>query len=527
MNTTFFRISRPYVWALLIVISCTPDKQSEEKIERINLDEITLSQLRKGYDDGTFTIREVVQEYLLRIDEVDNNGPALNSIIYINPDALLQAEELDRELADGKRRGPMHGIPVILKDNIDTQDMPTTAGAVVLQNSYPKYDSYLTKKLKDAGAIILGKSNLSEWANFRAMISSSGWSGVGGQTKNPYVLDRSPCGSSSGSGVAVAANLCALAIGTETNGSIVCPANNNGIVGLKPTVGLISRAGIIPISFSQDTPGPMGRTVEDVAFSLGVMVGVDSADRKTIASLGNGHTDYTQFLVNDGLKGKRIGVLKNSSGFHLKVDVLMKEAIEELKKQGASVVEVELSIDAAEQASFQVMLYEFKDGLNAYLAQTGTAVPVKSINELITFNQSDEIELRYFDQQLLEMADKNGDLQSKEYTEALATMLRLTREEGIDRIMDKHNLDALVAPTGTAAWKTDLINGDHFMGGSSSLAAISGYPNITVPMGFIDNLPVGISFFGAAWTEPTLISIAYSYEQATKHRKKPLFLPTD
>jgi amidase len=527
MNTTFSRLSRHCAWALLIILSCTPDKQPEEKPKRINLDEITLSQLRTGYDDGTFTIREVVQEYLLRIEEVDKNGPALNSIIYINPDALMQAEELDRELADGKKRGPMHGIPVILKDNIDTQDMPTTAGAVILQNSYPKYDSRLTKKLKEAGAIIIAKSNLSEWANFRAMISSSGWSGVGGQTKNPYVLDRSPCGSSSGSGVAVAANLCALSIGTETNGSIVCPANNNGIVGLKPTVGLISRAGIIPISFSQDTPGPMGRTVEDVAFSLGVMVGVDSADSKTLASVGNGHSDYTQFLVDDGLKGKRIGVLKNSSGFHPKVDALMKEAIEELKKQGASVVEVELKVDEAEQASFQVMLYEFKDGLNDYLSKAGAPVPARSISELIAFNKADETELRYFDQQLLEMADKKGDLQSKEYIEALATMYKLTREEGIDRVMDRHNLDALVAPTGTAAWKTDLINGDHFIGGSSSLAAISGYPAISVPMGFIDNLPVGISFFGAEWSEPTLISIAYSYEQATKHRKKPLFLPTD
>jgi amidase len=495
----------------------------------INLEEISITDLQEGYKKGQFTIAMVIQQYLTRINDVDKNGPQLNSVIELNPDALQIAAELDKELAAGKSRGPLHGIPVLLKDNIDTHDkMHTTAGATVLRNSIPLQDSWVAKKLREAGAVIIGKTNLSEWAHFRANIAASGWSGLGGQTKNPYVLDRNPCGSSSGSGVAVSANLCAFAIGTETDGSIVCPSNNNGIVGLKPTVGLISRAGIIPISSTQDTPGPMGRSVRDVAISLGLLTGVDPADNKTAASIGNIQTDYTAFLKADGLKGKRIGLLKNATGFHPKVDALLNETVTYLKKQGAEVIEIQFPLDGAVyNASFQVMLYEFKDGLNNYFKGLGSNVPVKSLKELIEFNKTDSVELKYFSQALLEQAEGKGDLQSPEYKKALAYMLKATRENGIDKLLKENKLDALMAPTGGPAWKTDLINGDLFLGSSSSYAAISGYPNISVPMGFIDELPVGISFFGKAWSEPVLLEIAYAYEHGTKHRKAPKYIETN
>jgi amidase len=348
---------------------------------------------------------------------------------------------------------------------------------------------------------------------------------VGGQTKNPYILDRNPCGSSSGSGVAVSANLCVLAIGTETNGSIVCPSNNNGIVGLKPTVGLISRSGIIPISFSQDTPGPMGRTVTDVAICLGTLTGIDQADSKTLSAKGKFQSDYTKFLRTDGLKGKRIGLIKDAMGFHHKVDTLMVKTVSLLKSQGAEVIELEFPLNGdIEKASLTVMLYEFKDGLNKYFKSLGNNAPVKSMEELIRFNKSDTIELKYFDQHLLEMAQEKGTLESAGYREALAKMLQGTRDGGIDKVMNEHHLDALMVPTGAPAWKTDLIDGDLYLGGNSSWAAISGYPNITVPMGFIDELPVGVSFFGRAWSEPILLEIAYAYEQSTKHRRMPKFL---
>jgi amidase len=508
---------------MMAMVSC------QTQIEKSFLEEVTITQLQQDYRQGKYTITEVVEEYLERIAAIDQNGPKLNSIIQINPDAMQIAAALDREMAAGDIRGPMHGIPVILKDNIDTHDkMPTTAGSLALQNSFPRKDSWLAKKLKEAGAIIIAKSNLSEWANFRADFSSSGWSGIGGQTKNPYVLDRNPCGSSSGSGVAVSANLCALAFGTETNGSIVCPANNNGIVGLKPTVGLISRSGIIPISFTQDTPGPMGRTVEDVAICLGSLVGIDPEDSKTLESEGLYESDYTRFLKQDGLKGKRIGLLTNVMGYHHKVDILTHKSVAYLESQGAEVIEIEFPGNRSfGQASFQVMLFEFKDGLNKYFASLGNEVPVKNLDDLIEFNKSDSIELRYFDQKLIEMAQEKGDLESAEYKEALATMLKATREKGIDQLMNEHKLNAIMAPTGSPAWKTDLVNGDNFMGGSSSYAAIAGYPNITVPMGFIDELPVGVSFFGRAWSEPLLLEIAYGYEQGTKKRCAPKFLATD
>lgn len=493
------------------------------------LEEMTITELQKGYKDGEYTVSEVVTAYLARIDEIDKNGPALNSIIKINPDALQIAEEFDREYAEGKIRGPLFGIPVVLKDNIDTNDkMPNTAGAIVLRNSFPDTDSPVARKLREAGAVIIAKSNLSEWANFRGTSSTSGWSGIGGQTKNPYVLDRNPCGSSSGSGVAVSANLCMVAIGTETDGSIVCPSNNNGIVGLKPTVGLISRSGIIPISFTQDTPGPMGRTVADVSICLGALTGIDQEDTKTLNSEDKFLKDYSACLKEDGLNGKRIGVVKNSGGFSDRVDSLMRLAIADIKAKGAEVIEVEAPKSSEyDDASFQVLLYEFKDGLNKYFKKLGDDAPVKNLSELIKFNKSDPVELRYFNQKILEMADKKEDLSSPDYRKSLEKMLKATRENGIDKMMNSNNLDALIAPTGSPAWKTDLLLGDHYVGGSSSLAAISGYPAITVPMGFIENLPVGITFFGKDWSEPVLLEIAYSYEQGTKHRKAPRYLATD
>src|SRR5664280_396222 len=531
MKPKFTRFLVLFISLLLCLITCKApvNKKAETRNDNSWIEEMTIGQLQQGYKDGKYKIADIVKVYLDRINEIDKNGPRLNSIIEINPDALLIAEELDSEAAAGKPKGPLFGVPVILKDNIDTHDkMPTTAGATVLKNSLPDADSFVAKKLREAGAVIIAKSNLSEWANFRAKMSSSGWSGVGGQTRNPYVLDRNPCGSSSGSGAAVSANLCMVAIGTETNGSIVCPSNNNGIVGIKPTVGLISRTGIVPISFTQDTPGPMGRTVEDAAIALGALTGIDSSDSKTLASKGKYLTDYTKFLKKDGLNGKRIGLQKKDMGFSDKVDTLMNQTIAYLKSHGAEVVEIEFPKGLNyEDASNQVLLYEFKDGLNKYFAGHTSGSHAKNIKELIEFNKSDSIELRYFDQSILEQAEKKGDLNSPEYRKALADMTKATREGGIDKVMNSYRLDAIMAPTGSPAWKTDLLLGDHFVGGSSSLAAIAGYPAITVPMGFIDDLPVGVTFYGKAWTEPILLEIAYSYEQGTKQRKAPKFKTTD
>jgi amidase len=529
---TYLKLSTLLILALMAgLITCkSPVNSAVVDADTNNwIEELTIGGLQQGYKDGRYTISEIVKIYIDRIEKIDKNGPSLNSIIVVNPDALRIAEELDKELAAGRTRGPMHGIPVILKDNIATHDgMANTAGATVLRSSFPKTDSFVAKKLREAGAVIIAKANLSEWANFRAMMSSSGWSGVGGQTKNPYVLDRNPCGSSSGSGAAVSANLCMIAIGTETNGSIVCPSNNNGIVGIKPTVGLISRSGIVPISFSQDTPGPMGRTVEDVAIALGVLTGTDPSDSKTLASEGKLQNDYTQFLRKDGLQGKRIGLLRKAMGFSDKVDTLVNRTITFLKANGAIVIEIEFPKgEKYEDASYEVMLYEFKDGLNKYFAWLGDESPVSSLKELIEFNKSDSVELDYFDQKILEAAEKKGDINSAEYQKALKLMTKATREDGIDLVMTENKLDAIMAPTGSPAWKTDLLLGDHFVGGSSSLAAISGYPAITIPAGFVGNLPVGVTFFGRAWSEPLLLEIAYSYEQGTKHRRAPRYLVSD
>ncbi|MCB0473466.1 MAG: amidase, partial [Flavobacteriaceae bacterium] len=370
-----------------------------------------------------------------------------------------------------------------------------------------------------------GKANLSEWANFRGELSSSGWSGIGGQTRNPYVLDRNPCGSSSGSGAAVSANLTMLAIGTETNGSIVCPSNANGIVGIKPTVGLVSRSGIIPISFTQDTPGPMARTLTDAALCLNALTGIDSTDSKTLASKGHTANDYTEFLKTDGIKGKRIGIYKAPLGSNYKVDTLFNQAVAYLKSQGAELVEIDkIGESNVGSLSFQVMLFEYKDGLNNYFRSLGPDAPIKNLEELIAFNKKDTVEMAFYNQEYLEMAQEKEGLDSDIYKKTLAAMLKGTREDGIDKIMNEHKLDAIIAPTGGPAWKTDHINGDFFSLGSSSPAARAGYPSVTVPMGFIDALPVGISFFGRAWSEPVLLEIAYSYEQGTKHRKAPEFL---
>jgi amidase len=535
-NLTFLKMKRNYIltkslFVLLSIIllpACNRSgvKQPAEDAAFM-FEEFTITQLQQGYANGDFTVTEVVQAYLDRIAAIDEAGPMLNAVIQVNPDAMAIAAQLDTELKEGKSRGPMHGVPVLLKDNIDTHDqMETTAGSRALSGSHPLQDSYIAMKLREAGAVIIGKANLSEWANFRGNLSSSGWSGVGGQTKNPYILDRNPCGSSSGSGVAVSANLCMIAIGTETNGSIVCPATANGIVGIKPTVGLLSRSGIIPISFTQDTPGPMARSVTDAAIALGVMTGIDPSDSKTAASEGKYLTDYTPYLKEDGLKGKRIGWYTSARGQHFKVDTLMQKAADYIRSQGAEVIEIDnIYSREVSSLSFEVLLYEFRDGLNKYFASLGEAAPVKSVEELIEFNRSDSIELRYYDQELLLEAQQKGSVDSKEFAEILNKMNRLVREEGIDRVMAENDLDAFMAPTGSPAWKTDLINGDAFVISSSSPAAISGYPNITVPMGFIDGLPVGISFFGKAWSEPQLIEIAFAYESGTRYRKAPEFKP--
>jgi amidase len=494
------------------------------------LDEITVDGLRKGMEEGTWTARQICELYLGRIEEIDRSGPELNSIIVTNPDALEIADQLDEERRSGLARGPLHGIPVILKDNIDTGDkMPTTAGSLALAGTIASQDAFITARLRQAGAIVLGKANLSEWANFRSERSSSGWSGVLGQTKNPFALNRNPCGSSSGSGASVSANLTALAIGTETDGSVVCPSNANGVVGIKPTVGLVSRSGIVPIAHSQDTAGPMARTVRDAAILLGVMAGEDTADAGTKGAGSHIESDYTQFLDQGGLDGARIGVWRERFGFHEKVDAILDASVEAMKAAGAEIIDpVELpGVGDAGQHEYEVLLYEFKTDLERYLAGRGDDTHVRTLQDLIEFNEANrDQEMPYFEQEIFLKAQEKGPLSDKEYLEAREACIRLTQAEGIDHAVAEHRLDAIVGPTGGPAWVTDLVNGDHFGGGSSRAAAVSGYPNLTVPAGFIHGLPVGLSFFGPAWTEPRLLAIAYAFEQATKARRKPEFRPT-
>lgn len=505
-------------------------KSALQDVKPFELDEITIADLQDGMNSGRFTARSLVEKYSARVAEVDKNGPAINAVIEMNPDAISIAKELDRERKTKGPRGPLHGIPLLIKDNIDTADrMMTTAGSLALVGSKPPKDSFVAQKLRAAGAVILGKTNLSEWANIRCSHSTSGWSGRGGLTKNPYALDRNPCGSSSGTGAGISANLAAVGIGTETDGSIVCPSSANGLAGFKPTVGLVSRSGIVPISHSQDGAGPMCRTVRDAAILLSVLTGVDPDDAATSASAGKSQTDYAQFCDPNGLKGSRIGVARKYFGFNDAVDALMEQAIDVMKKQGATIVDpadVE-TLGKFDESELLVFMYELKADLNAYLARLGPGAPVRTLKDIIEFNERNHSkEMPYFGQDLFVKAEDKGPLTEKAYLDALAKNHQLARTEGIDAVMDKNHLDVLVGPTGGPAWLTDLVNGDHSAGGSSNSAAVAGYPNINVTAGYISGLPVGISFFGRAWSEPALIKVAYSFEQATKARQAPRFLPT-
>ena len=502
------------------------------EIKLFELDEITISDLQDGMKSRKFTARSLVEQYSARIEETDKDkhGPEINSIIELNPDALPIADALDQERKAKGPRGPMHGVPVVIKDNIDTGDrMMTTAGSLALVGSKPQQDSHVAQKLRSAGAVILAKTNLSEWANIRSSHSTSGWSGRGGLTKNPYALDRNPCGSSSGTGAGISANLCAVGIGTETDGSIVCPSSSNGLAGIKPTVGLISRSGIIPISHSQDSAGPMCRTVRDAAILLGTLTGVDPADSATGASAGQSHTDYTQFCDPNGLKGARIGIARRYFGFNDAVDALMEQSLDAMKKQGATLVDpanVE-TLGKFDESELLVLLYELKADLNSYLARLSSNFPVHTLKDIIDFNDRNrQKEMPYFGQDLFLKAEAKGALTEKAYIDALEKNHQLARTEGIDATMDKYRLDAMVAPTAGPAWLTDLINGDHSAGGSSNAAAVAGYPNINVTAGFISGLPVGISFFGRAWSEPVLIRLAFAFEQTTRARQAPRFLST-
>jgi amidase len=500
------------------------------RVPAFELEEISIAELQKGMQEGRFTACSLTEKYLERIRQIDQRGPAVNAVIEINPDALSIASVLDKERKEKGARGPLHGIPVLIKDNVGTHDrMVTTAGSLALAGSIPPHDSFVARKLREAGAVIVGKANLSEWANFRSSHSTSGWSGRGGLTRNPYALDRNPCGSSSGSGVAVAANLCAVAVGTETDGSIVCPASVNGIVGIKPTLGLVSRAGIVPIAHSQDTAGPMARTVADAAVLLGALAGPDPADGATAASQGKAERDYARFLDPRGLRGARLGVMRPFFGFDEHVDALMSQALAAMKHEGAELIDpAEFPTkERVDDSELVVLLYEFKADLDAYLAALGPDAPVHSLQEAIEFNvRHRDREMPYFGQDLFVKAQAKGPLTSKEYLDGLEKIRRLTRQEGIDALMEKNQLDALVAPTSGPAWLTDLVNGDHGTGGCATPAAVAGYPHITVPAGFVFGLPVGISFFARAWSEPVLLRLAYAFEQATRLRKPPRFLPT-
>jgi len=496
-----------------------------------DLQEATIAALQQRMESGQDTSRSLAEKYLARIDAVDRQGPALHSVIEINPDALAIADALDAERRAKGPRGPLHGISVLLKDNIATGDhLQTTAGSLALEGSIAAADAFLVTRLREAGALILGKTNLSEWANFRSTHSSSGWSGRGGLTRNPYALDRNPSGSSSGSGVAVSANLCAVAIGTETDGSVVSPSNNNALVGIKPTLGLVSRSGIVPIAHSQDTAGPMTRTVADAAALLSVMSGTDPADPATRESDAKRQRDYTKFLDAGGLAGARLGVVRQRlMGYSPATDRVMEAAIADLKRLGAIIIDPAdvPTIGQFDDSELEVLLYEFKADLNKYLAALGPSAPVHSLKDIIDFNEAHrDAEMPYFGQELMLRAQEKGPLTDKAYLAALEKNHRLSQREGIDAVMDRMHLDALIAPTSGPPWLTDLVNGDYSTNGSSTIAAVAGYPHITVPAGQAFGLPIGLSFIGRAWTEPVLIKLAYAYEQGTKRRAPPTFAPT-
>jgi len=503
--------------------ACSSGPETRE----FDLGETNLDELRRRIDAGEENSRSICEKYLARIDAVDQQGPAVNALLEINPEALEIADRIDREREESGVRGPLHGVPVLLKDNIDTGDqMQTSAGSLALVGSPADQDAYLTQRLREAGAVILGKTNLSEWANFRSSSSVSGWSGRGGLTRNPYALDHNACGSSSGSAVAVSANLAPLAVGTETNGSIICPASINGVVGIKPTLGLVSRSGVVPIAHNQDTAGPMARTVRDAAILLGAMVGADPRDPITAAN--RGLSDYTPFLDANGLQGARLGVARNYFGSREAVDGLIGQALEEMQRRGAELIDVEeLPPNSAwGRDPYLVLLHEFKVGVNTYL-QTRTGVEVGSLAEVIAFNEANrDREMPYFGQEILLDAEETTGLESAEYLRALEKCRRLSRQEGIDLVMEKHGLDAIVAPSTGPSWPTDLENGDPGSGGCSSPAARAGYPHVTIPAGLINGLPVGLSFFAGAFSEPKLLALAYSFEQATHHRRQPGLSPT-
>ena len=504
-------------------------KPARAAASAVALEEATIDGLQAQMKAGTLTARRLTQAYLDRIEALDRKGPALRSVIETNPDALSIADGLDAERKATGPRGPLHGIPILLKDNLDTADrMTTTAGSLALAGSIPLRDSFVAERLRKAGAVLLGKANLSEWANIRSSHSSSGWSGRGGQCRNPYALDRNPCGSSSGSGSAVSANLCAAAIGTETDGSIVCPSTANGLVGIKPTLGLVSRAGIIPIAHSQDTAGPMTRTVRDAAILLGAIAGPDPRDAAT-ADAGRAPKDYTSFLDEGGLRGARIGVARKYFGFHAGVDKVMEAALAEIRKRGAELVDPADIPHTGEydETELTVLLYELKADLNAYLTSLGPQAPVRTLADVIAFNDAHaREEMPYFGQDLFVKAQEKGPLTDLAYVEALAPNRRLAALEGIDAVMTQHKLDAIVAPTGGPAWMTDLVDGDHFGGGMSTPPAVAGYPHVTVPAGYVFGLPVGLSFVGRAWAEPGLIKLAYAFEQATRARRAPSLRPS-
>ncbi|MEO5601228.1 MAG: amidase [Cyclobacteriaceae bacterium] len=528
-RTFIFNAAATWLLPSVVIQGCQTKVKSEGPAsvdeDSFVLDEFTIEVLQRKMADNELTARSILELYLKRVQMIDKEGPGLHAVIEINPDALAIADLLDAERKNGKVRGPLHGIPFLLKDNIDTADkMMTTAGSLALEGHHAKADAPIVEQLRNAGAVLMGKTNLSEWANFRSNRSSSGWSSRGGQTKNPYSLDRNPCGSSSGSGVAVAANLCAFAIGTETNGSIICPSSINGIVGIKPTVGLVSRTGIIPISKTQDTAGPMTRTVHDAALVLSAISALDEQDPPTRERPKNHSLNYAALLNVHALQGKRIGIEKSYLKVHEGVDVLLEKALQQMRAKGAIIVEVNL-VERLKEISdneYKVLQYEFKDGLNRYL--TNADANVKSLKDVIDFNTKNEVNaMPFFKQEILEASEAKGDLQTDEYKQALSTILSVSRG-AIDGIMQEHALATIIGPAAGPSWCTDLINGDSFGNyGMSTGPAIAGYPAITVPMGTVHGLPVGLCFIGKAYQEAELFALAYAYEQASKNRRKPDF----